>query len=230
MRSSRRPPCSVGVFVVVVATACLTGCTTNSDVEVPVSVESIPLPDPLPSDMSLDEALALRRSVREYTDATLSNGELSNLLWAAQGITRPTGARTAPSAGATYPLELYVATGDGLFRYQPDEHAMVKIGSDDLRSELSNAALGQDHVATAPVVFVFTAVYERTAGKYGSRAERYVILEVGHAAQNLLLEATALGLGGVPVGAFDDDGVHRVLGLPDDHRPLYIVPVGHPDA
>jgi SagB-type dehydrogenase family enzyme len=179
--------------------------------------------------MSLEEALARRRSVREFTRETLTERELSQLLWAAQGITHAEGLRTAPSAGALYPLELYVASAGGFYRYEPRRHRLVRLSDRDLRAAMRRAALDQEAVTQAPTVFVFAAVYERTSRKYGvARAARYVHMEVGHAAQNLLLEAAALGLGGVPIGAFDDEALHKALGLPADHRPLYLVPVGRP--
>jgi SagB-type dehydrogenase family enzyme len=177
---------------------------------------------------SLEEALAQRRSVRDFTNEPLETDQLSQLLWAAQGVTAEWGGRTAPSAGALYPLEIYVATAEFLARYVPADHRLEALGNTDVRSELADAALGQEPVADAPAVFVITAVPARTEVKYGARATRYVQLEAGHACQNLLLEAVALGLGAVPIGAFDDDGVRSVLGLPGDEQPLYVVPVGYP--
>lgn len=174
----------------------------------------------------LTQALAKRRSLREYGLRALSMQELSQLLWATQGITDWRGFRTAPSAGATYPLEVYLATSEGLFRYEPQGHQLRRLGQQDLRPALAGAALQQGWVREAPAVFILTAVAERTARRYGQRAERYIAMEIGHAAQNLLLQAVALGLGGVPVGAFEDDKVAKVLGLPKDEAPLYIVPVG----
>jgi len=179
--------------------------------------------------ITLEEAIARRRSHREFKKQPLSDQELSQLLWATQGITHPDGYRAAPSAGALYPLELYVATQEGLFHYQPHSHRLIRRQARDLRAELARAALDQSAVSEAPAVFVIVAVYERTARKYGpARTPRYVHLEAGHAAQNLLLEAVALGLGGVPVGAFHDERIQSVLGLPGDHKPLYLIPVGHP--
>lgn len=179
--------------------------------------------------VSLEQALLRRRSVREYGTEALTDAELSQLLWAAQGITDPSGLRTAPSAGALYPLELYVATRAGLQHYEPRGHRLVTSSEEDLRPALARAAHGQAAVADAPAVFVITAVPARTAGKYGEeRGARYVQLEAGHAAENLLLQAVALGLGGVPVGAFDDAQVLRTLGSPRGVVPLYLIPVGHP--
>jgi SagB-type dehydrogenase family enzyme len=180
------------------------------------------------SAVSLDEALRRRRSVREYTTQPLTDAQLSQLLWAAQGITDAGGYRTTPSAGALYPLEMYVATRAGLQRYEARGHRLLRVGDTDVRSRLRGAALGQEAVTAAAAVFIITAVPSRTAAKYGERATRYVQLEAGHAAQNLLLEAVALGLGAVPVGAFEDDRVSGILGLPAGEVPLYLVPVGQP--
>lgn len=179
--------------------------------------------------MSLEECLRRRRSVREFRSTPLGNRELGQLLWAAQGITHPDGLRTAPSAGALYPLETHVATASGLYHYEPRGHQLHRRSGRDLRRALYKAALEQEAVGEAPAVFVLAAVHERTARKYGAtRATRYVALEAGHAAQNLLLQAVALGLGAVVVGAFEDAQVQEVLALPPDHRPLYLIPVGHP--
>ena len=189
---------------------------------------TIALPAPrMQSDVSLEEALLRRRSVREFTDEPLTLEEISQLLWAAQGITAEWGGRTAPSAGALYPLEVYVTTPDGFYHYLPDGHRFEMLSRADLRGPLALAALGQTAVSDAPVVFVIAAAYERTAAKYGERAARYVHLEAGHAAQNVLLQAVALGLAGVPIGAFSDADVRRVLGLASDLAPLYLIPVGH---
>jgi SagB-type dehydrogenase family enzyme len=177
--------------------------------------------------MSLEEALARRRSVREFRAEALTDRELSQLLWAAQGITHADGLRAAPSAGALYPLEFYVALPGGFFRYEPRLHQLVRLSERDLREAMCRAALGQEAITQAPAVFVIAAVYGRMSPKYGAeRTPRYVHMEVGHAAENLLLEAEALGLGGVPVGAFHDDVLQKSLGLPLDHCPLYLIPVG----
>jgi SagB-type dehydrogenase family enzyme len=194
-----------------------------------------PLPRPsLDGSMSLEEALARRRSVREFSGTPLTVAELGQLLWAAQGLTSSQaitspGYRTAPSAGALYPLEVYVVTAEGLYHYEPQGHQLRALSPEDRRLALYEAALRQEWVRQAPAVFVIAAIYERTAQKYGQeRSPRYVHLEAGHAAQNLLLEAVALDLGAVPVGAFYDEKVQEVLGLPADHQPLYLIPVGHP--
>jgi SagB-type dehydrogenase family enzyme len=191
--------------------------------------ETIALPQPrLEGERSLEETLAARRSVRSFSDVALTWEEIGQLLWAAQGITRDWGARTAPSAGALYPLEVYVASGEGLYHYRPQGHQVAVLSEADLRQELWQAGLKQDAIRQGAAVFVIAAVYARTAAKYGDRAERYVRLEAGHAAQNLLLQAVALDLGGVPIGAFHDDQVQAALGLLEDHEPLYLIPVGHP--
>jgi SagB-type dehydrogenase family enzyme len=180
--------------------------------------------------VSIEEALARRRSVREFDDAALSDAEHGQLLWAAQGITHRTmGLRTAPSAGALYPLEVYLVTKEGVFHYEPRAHQLTKTMSADTRNALSNAALQQESVGDAPSILVLAGVYERTAKKYGpARAERYVYFEAGHAAQNVLLQAIALDLAAVPIGAFQDDEVRQVLALPRAQRPLYLVPLGRP--
>ncbi len=187
---------------------------------------------PLPEQkgrMSVEEALARRRSVREFTRQALTERELSQLLWAAQGITHPEGLRTAPSAGALHPLEVYMATASGFYHYEPKGHRLIRLSDGDLRAAVRRAALDHEAITQAPVVFVIAAVYERTSRKYGpARTLRYVHMEAGHAAQNLLLEAVALGLGGVPIGAFDDDALHNVIALQPDCHPLYLLPVGHP--
>ncbi len=197
----------------------------------PTPPSAYPLPEPMTSGtVSLETALQNRRSRRDFTSQELNPSEISQLLWAAQGITDPRGFRTAPSAGALYPLELYTVTADGVFHYLPQEHALEVIKGGNLRAPLHDAALGQDPVMEAPFVMVITAVYERTQVKYGPElSPRYVHLEAGHAAQNVLLQAAALDLGAVPIGAFYDAEVQAILGLPEDHEPLYLIPIGHPE-
>jgi SagB-type dehydrogenase family enzyme len=181
------------------------------------------------SGASLEAAIAARRSRRDFTGASLTQEQLSQLLWAAQGITGERYRRAAPSAGALYPLELYVATAEGTYHYLPEGHRLEPWQGEDVREALWRAGLEQEALREAPAVFVLSGVYERTAAKYGDRAERYVHLEAGHAAQNLLLQAVALDLGAVPIGAFHDDQVREVLGLSEEHAPLYLIPVGHPE-
>lgn len=194
------------------------------------SAQLVVLPEPiLQGSMSLEETLLNRRSVRQFEDTPLTDTQIGQLLWAAQGITYPTGLRTAPSAGALYPLEIYAATQDGLFHYRPQTHSMERLLEDDPRPALHQAALRQNSVLEAPLVIVITAIFERTAQRYGeARTPQYVYLEVGHAAQNILLQAVALELGGVPIGAFYEDQIIDALSLPPDEVPLYIIPVGKP--
>ncbi len=197
------------------------------------STEKISLPAPRQdSGFSLEHALRERRSLREFGKTALTQEEISQLLWAAQGITSRDGLRAAPSAGALYPLELYLVAGTvrdldpGVYKYAPGGHRLMKIIAGDRRHQLASAAHGQDSVAGAAAVLVFTAVERRTTRKYGSRSVRYVHIEVGHASQNVFLQATALGLGTVVVGAFEDDAVGELLRLPEGEAPLYLMPLG----
>ncbi len=191
-----------------------------------------PLPSPRASGkMSLEEALAGRRSVRAFGDTPLTPAEIGQLLWAAQGVTSTDGKRTAPSAGALYPLEIYAVLPDAVYHYEPKGHTLSVHLAGDRRRALGTAALGQAAASKAPVVIVIAAVNERTARKYGAeRTPRYVHLEAGHAAQNVLLQAVALNLGAVPIGAFNDKQVQDALKLPADQQPLYLLPVGHPQS
>jgi SagB-type dehydrogenase family enzyme len=193
----------------------------------------IKLPEPkYYGDVSLEEALLKRRSIRDYTGEPLTIEEVSQLLWAAQGITSKRGFRTSPSAGALYPLEVYVIVGDvqnlamGIYRYKPKKHELVMITDKDVRQQLAGAALGQSSVKNGAIDLVFTAVYQRTTVKYGDRGIKYVDMEIGHAAQNVCLQATAMGLGVVTIGAFNDHKVSKILNLPKGEKPLYIIPVG----
>jgi len=194
-------------------------------------------PKPLPeadrqgSGFSLERALAERRSVRTYTDQELSERQIAQLCWAGQGITDPDrGLRTCPSAGATFPLELYVVLAGGVDHYEPASHGLTRHLDGDIRPGLQRACLNQPWVGRAPVVFIVSADFSRTARRYSRRTDRYVWMEVGHAGQNILLQAQAMGLGAVPVGAFDDEALAGLLGLPDGQQPLYVIPVGFPSA
>lgn len=193
----------------------------------------VPLPSPcLEGEVPLEAALSARESVREYADEPLSLAELSQLLWAAQGVTHSGDGRTAPSAGALYPIELYVVAGNveglekGLYRYRIGPHDLAEVTSEDLQAQLASAALEQESVKNAPAVVVIAGVVERTAQKYGQRAARYVHMEVGAVAENVLLQATALELGAVFVGAFSDTRVKQVLRMADEESPFAIVPIG----
>ena len=210
---------------------------SESSNESTMQEQTIKLPAPqLRGPLSLEETLSARRSVRSYKDEPLQLPWVGQMLWAAQGITlEPQGYRTAPSAGATFPLEVYLASGNvtgidpGLYRYMPAGHSLVKVRDGDIRKELAGAALGQNQVASAPAVFIIAADYGRTSPRYGERATRYVHMETGHAGQNICLQAITYGLGSVIVGAFYDDRVKEVLGLPANEDPLYLIPVGKPD-
>jgi SagB-type dehydrogenase family enzyme len=195
--------------------------------------KEIQLPAPvLKGRMSLEEAILKRRSQRDFRQTDLNQAEISQLLWAAQGITAQTRGfafRAAPSAGALYPMEIYLLSKDGLFHYIPSDHKLEALIDSDLRSALAAAALGQGSVSQAAVDIVICAVYQRITGKYGQRGIRYTHIEAGHIAQNIHLQAVALGLGSVPIGAFDDQEVKEVLSLPPEQEPLYIIPVGHPE-
>jgi SagB-type dehydrogenase family enzyme len=204
--------------------------------EVKIEKEIIKLPPPkLKGEISVEEAILRRRSRRRYLEEPLRIEDLSNLLWSAQAITDPVNKfRAAPSAGATYPLEVYVTikrdgvTGlaEGLYRYNPFEHILEKQFSGDLSDDLSFTALGQEWVKEAPINIVLVAVYERTTRRYGERGIRYVHMEVGHVGENIYLQAESLGLGTVVIGAFYDEQVKKLLKLPEDQKPLYIIPVG----
>lgn len=195
--------------------------------------ESIDLPKPKnQSHVSIERALWERKSTRKYTDEPISLSEIGQLLWAAQGITRQGYRRPAPSAGATYPLELYLITREsdelqeGLYHYVPSRHHLHCIRSGDFFQALCSAALDQEMITNAAAVIVITAIYARTTDRYHDRGDQFVHMEVGCAAQNIHLQAVSLDLGTVFVGAFEDDNVSDVLGLPHDTIPLCLMPVG----
>jgi SagB-type dehydrogenase family enzyme len=199
------------------------------------SSSTIPLPEPdLEGKIPLETTLQQRRSVREFAAEPLTLENLSQLLWATQGITEDDGGRTAPSAGALYPLEIYVVAGNvdglppGVYRVYPGKHALRLVSEGDERAELASAALEQTWMAEAPAVFVLAGVSERTTGKYGNRGRQYVHMEVGFAGENLCLQAVALDLGTTVVGAFEDRQVAKVVGLSATEKPLALIPVGHP--
>ena len=193
-------------------------------------------------EISVEKALANRRSQRRFQDSALSAEQLSQILWAAYGVTapkpeRPTlrgGLRTAPSAGALYPFEIYAVVGNvkdiapGTYKYDPQEHKIVRTIDKDMREELCAAALGQKMVKETPVTVFYSAVFSRMTNKYGERGrERYVCMDLGHSAQNIYLQAEALNLGTCAIGAFVDSEVSRVLQLPEEEEPLYFMPVGY---
>lgn len=192
--------------------------------------EVVTLPNPVKDgEMSLEAALQSRSTIREFSVEPLAMEVVSQLLWSAQGLTHDGHRRTAPSAGATYPLELYLVSGDGIYQHVPSDHTLLHTMKGDHRRDLHDASLEQEFILEAPVTLLFTAVFARTEQRYGStRSPRYIHMEVGHAAQNVLLQAVALDLGAVPIGAFEDERVSQVLGLPADHVPLYMISIGHP--
>jgi len=209
-------------------------CSPHDPNKETVSMTTIELPEPERSgEISIEESLQQRRSVREYASTPLSLMEIGQLAWSAQGITDPgRGFRTAPSAGATFPMELYfMITGtdnatDGVYRYRPDDHALVLITDSDLRQDLQGVALGQESITAAPVVLVITGVLSRIEPRYRDRAMRYMYMEAGHVAQNVYLQSVPLDIGTVVIGAFSDDGVSDVMDLDDGEYPLYIMPIG----
>nr|MCK4930344.1 SagB/ThcOx family dehydrogenase [Nanoarchaeota archaeon] len=210
----------------------ISGCASKVEV-IEEDNDEISLPAPtLEGVVSLEKTLAERRSRRDFTDKELSLKDFSQLLWSAQGITSVWGGRTAPSAGALYPLEIYIVVGNvenispSVYHYNPKTHSVKKVLEGDKREELKRVALGQYPIGEAAIDIVFTAVYKRTTRKYGERGIRYVHLEAGHAAQNVYLQCESLGLGTVVIGAFNDKGVKDVLNI--EEEPLYIMPIGHP--
>ncbi len=220
----------------------ISSCQSDAEpISVPVTTQTsssgeamnIPLPEPrYDSNISIEQSLLQRRSTRSFTGESLTLSEISQLLWAAQGITDARGYRTAPSAMALYPLKLYVVAGDveeleaGVYEYDPVNHRLIWLFDGDGRAELSAAAMNQASVANGAVCIVFTAVYEKMTAQFGETGVRYAHLEAGHAAQNLSLQATAMGLGMVTVGWIDDEKVSEFLGLPEGQGPLYVIPVG----
>jgi SagB-type dehydrogenase family enzyme len=217
----------------------VTGATPTVEVSTPVvqQMPRIALPTPrLKGEMSLEEAVSRRRSRREFKGPPLTLEQVSQILWAAQGITDRGGLRAAPSAGALYPLDLYAAVGqqtveglaEGVYHYGPQGHTLERILEGDVRETLARLAVEQEFIAESPLALVITGEYERTSWKYRERAARYVHMEAGHAAQNVYLQAEVLGLSTVTVGAFQDEELARALGLPAEHQPLYVMPIGHP--
>lgn len=200
------------------------------------------LPAPLLSGkVSVEEALSKRRSHRSFTNEAISAEDISQILWSAYGITHPLsgypqtqgGLRTAPSAGALYPLKIYVLIGrvkgiePGVYRYSSKEHKLARVIDRDVRDQLADAALRQEMISTAPVVIFYSADFSLNTRKYGERGrERYVCMDLGHSAQNVYLQAEALHLGTCAIGAFNDAEVRAVMQLPENEEPLYIMPIG----
>jgi SagB-type dehydrogenase family enzyme len=194
------------------------------------------------SDTSVEEALWSRRSVRNYEDAPLSLAEVSQLLWAAYGLTYPVegappflrgGLRTAPSAGARYPLEVYIVARNvdglapGVYWYKSEAHHLVTVQDEDRWEQLKAAAFYQSHFETAAAAIVYSAVFERNTEIYAERGrERYVCMDLGHSAENVYLQAQVLKVGTCAVGAFGDLALKLAVGMTGEEEPLYIMPLG----
>lgn len=191
----------------------------------------IKLPKPeLQSEISIEEALSTRRSRRSYTEEPLTIRQLSQILWAGQGITEEPYFRTAPSAGALYPIDLYIAVNNvtevegGLYRYIPEEHYLHQIDSTSYQAKIYSSGLWQEALKSPPVTILLVADYEVITPKYGNRGIRYTFLEAGHIAQNIYLQCESLGLGTVAIGAFDEQGLQQEL--PVKNNIIYLLPVG----
>lgn len=200
------------------------------------AAELVKLPPPAHKGaVSVEAALKARRTIRSFASRSLDLAQVSQLLWATQGISDPRGLRTAPSAGATYPLEIYLVAGDrsvsglapGVYRYRAGDHALELTLKGDQRSRVAQASLNQSWMATAPVMVVLAAEFSRCTNRYGQRGVMYTHMEIGHAGENLFLQAEALELGAGIVGAFEDKTLHRSLGLPPEHVPLLVMPLGY---
>jgi len=238
------------VFVTFLAvTALISGCTEKnkpsenktvmSNIEDSAMIYKLSSPR-IEGKMSLEETFSKRRSHRSYTNQAISAEDLSQILWAAYGITKPLdhpramgGLRTAPSAGATYPLNIYVLVGNvkdiepGVYKYVSDGHKIIQVNDKDIRTDLCAAALNQEMIKDAPVSLFYSATYSRSTKIYGTRgSERYVCIDLGHSAENVYLQAEALHLGTCAIGAFADDEVKKVMQLPEEETPLYIMPIG----
>ncbi len=189
-------------------------------------MQKLPSPD-MTGKTPLETLLSKRRSIRTFSGQQLSNSQISQLLWAGQGITyKPRGFRTAPSAGATFPISLYAILPEGVFRYVPETHSLTLIRSDDIRAQVAAASLEQFFMTKAGLIIAIAADFKRTTSRYGQRGYRYVILEAGHVAENIFLQAEALNLGSVAIGAYDDEHIADIIGLSSEEQPLLLVAVG----
>lgn len=184
-------------------------------------------------DLALSKLLEGRESIRKFADRSISLQELSSILWAGQGMKESSKKRTTPSAGALYPIELFVIAGNiaglkaGVYHYENSSHSLKLIVAEDKRKELLNkGALRQEWVSTAPAILVITFVKSRTSEKYGERAMRYIEIETGSSMQNIYLMAQSIGLGTCAVGAFDDAKVKSIIGLKEEEVAL-LMPIGH---
>jgi SagB-type dehydrogenase family enzyme len=223
----------VGFACAVLAGTVALGCVAEAPDSITAETQrfdeiaDLPAPD-VTGDVSLEETLVARRSGREFAPVELTSDVIGQLFWAGQGVTDERGYRTAPSAGARYPLELYAVTAAAVLHYVPDGHRVESRSDTASLARLADFAFGQDSLSSAPVVLVVVGVDARTAAEYGELASGFVEREAGHATQNILLQATALGLAAVPVGGFDPARTARLLALPPGHEVLYLVPVGEP--
>jgi len=200
------------------------------------AAEAIKLPAPYTTGgMALAAALQARRTVRQFASRSLEPAQISQLLWEADGVSDPRGLRTSPSAGATYPLDLYLVVGErgvaelpaGVYHYLVAEHALALLTPGEDRAAVARACLHQTWMTEAPVMVVITGEYRRCTARYGQRGVRYTHMEAGNVSQNLFLAAEALGLGAGIVGAFEDKPLAQVLKLPPAHEPLLVMPVGY---
>lgn len=227
---------STGIFILAISLVLMSSASlcasTDSESKTDIKRTYDLLPPSQDSEFSLEKCITKRRSIRGYADEPLSLQHISQILWAAQGITNDRGFRTTPSAGAKFPLEIFLVVSEiddvlnGIYHYQPKNHSIKLVLDGDFRKELSIAALNQNCVLDAPVNIIITGVISRTAEKYGERAERYVHIEVGAACQNVYLQSETLGLGTVAVGAFHDGSIRDLIGLDDEYTPLLIMPLG----
>jgi SagB-type dehydrogenase family enzyme len=222
------------LFILLLVPALLLPAAARGDT---MKAEKVPLPEPRnKGSVSVAEAISKRRTVRGFKPKALTLDQLSQILWAAQGITdKKRGFRSAPSGGALYPLDVYAVVGkegvedfgEGVYLYLPHEHALRKVADGDRRKDVARAAIGQNWIAQAPVVLTITAEYERITRKYGHRGIRYARIETGHVGQNIFLQSEASGLSAGIVGAFEDQSIAEIIGALDNHEPLLIMPVGY---
>jgi len=227
------------VIILIVVSGCVSQNFENEIYNIEGPTYALPIPE-FDGNISLETALESRRSRRNFQDKAISLEQLSQILWAAYGITSPNsnsesrgGLRTTPSAGALYPLEIYVIVGNienlapGVYKYISETHEIMRVIDGDIRSELSEAVVNSNMVLEAPITIFYSAIFDRTTDTYGERGRNYVYIELGHSAQNIYLQVETLGLGTVAVGAFTDDEVKRILKLPANETPLYIMPIGY---
>jgi SagB-type dehydrogenase family enzyme len=200
------------------------------------AAEAIKLPPPATKGgMPLAEALKTRRTVRHFASRPLDLAQVSQLLWEADGLSDPRGLRTSPSAGATYPLDLYLVVRErgvkdlppGVYRYEVHDHALTLLPPGDFHASVARACLNQAWMTEAPVLVVITGEYRRCTARYGQRGIRYTHMEAGNVSQNLFLAAEALGLGAGIVGAFEDQALAQALKLAPAHEPLLVMPLGY---